>query len=77
MTSKRNYPNSILQCPPLTVKDEDALRHLADDLPQLWHHDAAPFDLKKRIVRTVIKEIIVFVDKKTLRGTDTLAWGRA
>ena len=53
--------------PPLTVKEEDALRHLADDLPQLWHPDAAPFDLKKRIVRTVIKEIIVFVDKKTLR----------
>ena len=53
--------------PPMTIKEEDALRQLAEDLPQLWHHDAAPFDLKKRIVRTVIKEIVVFVEKKTLR----------
>jgi DNA invertase Pin-like site-specific DNA recombinase len=53
--------------PPMTPEEEDALRRLAYDLPQLWQHDAAPFDLKKRIVRTVIKEIVVFVEEKTLR----------
>ena len=53
--------------PPMTDKEEEALRRLADDLPQLWHHEAAPFELKKRIVRTVIKEVVMFVEKETLR----------
>jgi len=33
----------------------------------LWCHGAAPFDLKKRIVRAVIKEIVVYVEAATLR----------
>jgi excisionase family DNA binding protein len=37
-------------------------------MQQLWHHEAAPFDLKKRILRTVIHEIVVYVEKKTLRA---------
>jgi excisionase family DNA binding protein len=53
--------------PPLSVEEEEALRRLASDLPQLWHHESAPFDLKKRVVRTVIKEIVVFVEEATLR----------
>ena len=28
-------------------------------LPVLWHHPAAPVDLKKRILRTVLEEIVV------------------
>ena len=53
--------------PPMTDREEEALLCLADDLPQLWHHEAAPFELKKRIVRTVVKEVVVFVEKETLR----------
>ena len=35
----------------LSTKEEEDLRELAWDLPALWRHVAAPFDLKKRIVR--------------------------
>ena len=51
----------------LSQKEEEDLHKLAWDLPALWRHDAAPFDLKKRIVRTVIKEIIVYVEAAALR----------
>ena len=51
----------------LSKKEEDDLRELALDLPAMWRHGAAPFDLKKRIVRAVIKEIVVYVEAATLR----------
>jgi excisionase family DNA binding protein len=50
-----------------SIDDREKLRHLACDLPRLWNHEAAPFDLKKRLLRSVIHEIVVYVDKKTLR----------
>ena len=51
----------------LSKKEEDELRELAWDLPALWHNGAAPFDLKKRIVRAIIKEIVVYVEPRQLR----------
>jgi excisionase family DNA binding protein len=51
----------------LSAEDEEKLSRLAFDLPRLWEHEAAPFDMKKRILRTVIKEIVVYVEKKILR----------
>ena len=51
----------------LSAEDEEKLSRLALDLPRLWNHEAAPFDLKKRILRTVIHEIVVYVEKKILR----------
>jgi excisionase family DNA binding protein len=51
----------------LSKKEEEDLRQLAWDLPGLWRHEAAPFELKKRIVRAVIKEIIVYVEATALR----------
>jgi len=51
----------------LSQLEVDDLRELASDLPVLWKHEAAPFDLKKRIVRAVIKEIVVYVETATLR----------
>ncbi len=53
--------------PALSKMEQEELRELAWDLPRLWHHQAAPFDLKKRIVRAVIREIVVFVEATTLR----------
>jgi excisionase family DNA binding protein len=50
----------------LSKKEEEELLELARDLPALWRHDAAPFDLKKRIARAVIKEIVVYVEAATL-----------
>ncbi len=51
----------------LSQQEVDDLNKLALDFPALWHHEAAPFDLKKRIVRAVIKEIVVYVEATTLR----------
>lgn len=51
----------------LSAEEEEQLRALALDLPRLWNHSDATFDLKKRILRAVIKEIVVYVNKKTLR----------
>jgi excisionase family DNA binding protein len=53
---------------PLSADDRAKLSRLGCDLQQLWNHEAAPFDLKKRILRTVIHEIVVYVEKKTLRA---------
>src|SRR5262249_28479799 len=52
----------------LSGEDEEKLSHLASDLPRLWEHEAAPFHLKKRMLRTVIQEIVVYVEKKILRA---------
>jgi excisionase family DNA binding protein len=51
----------------LSEQEREELRQLAWDLPRLWQHEAAPFDLKKRILRAVIKEIVVYVEAETLR----------
>ena len=39
----------------------ERLLRLGDDLPATWHHSEAPVDLKKRILRTVLTEIMVDV----------------
>ncbi len=49
------------------AEDQEPLRRLALDLPRLWHHPSAPIDLRKRILRTVLKEIVVYVEKSRLR----------
>jgi len=61
LTEQRELPNT------LTAEQEEKLRRLAFDLPRLWNHEAAALDLKKRIVRTVLKEIVVYVNENDLR----------
>ena len=51
----------------VTAQEQEGLHRLAFDLPRLWNHPSAPFALKKRVLRTVIKEIVVYVEKQTLR----------
>jgi len=51
----------------VSAEEREPLRRLALDLPRLWHHPSAPIDLKKRILRTVLKEIVVYVEKARLR----------
>ena len=47
--------------------DERAtLLALADDLPQLWNHPAASIEIRKRILRAVLKEIIVTIEANRL-----------
>src|SRR5512135_2041504 len=51
----------------IAAEEQGLLRRLAMDLPRLWNHESAPFDLKKRILRTVLKEIVVYVEETRLR----------
>ncbi len=46
---------------PITEEDRERLLELGQDLETLWHHPDAPVDLKKRILRTVLREIVVDV----------------
>ena len=51
----------------LSEEDQQKLGALAQDLPSLWKHPRAPWDLKKRILCTVIREVVVYVAKQRLR----------
>jgi hypothetical protein len=53
---------------PAAVSDDDraALLALADDLPRLWHHPAASAEIRKRILRAVLNEIVVTVEPDRL-----------
>src|SRR5260221_8984717 len=49
---KREQPS------PLTATIKAELLALADELPRLWHHPKSSPEHKKRILRTVLKDII-------------------
>ncbi len=55
----REVPASVEE---ITAEDRATLLALADDLETVWHDPATDMALKKRLVRTVIEEIIVDVD---------------
>jgi DNA invertase Pin-like site-specific DNA recombinase len=43
------------------------LMELADDLPRAWHHAAATAETRKRILRTMLDEVVVNLDPGHLR----------
>jgi excisionase family DNA binding protein len=51
----------LMQLHPCAPSEEtkQSLLSLANDLPRLWDHPASSHDIKKPILRTVLKEIIV------------------
>jgi len=53
--------------PPLSVEEENEIRELSQDLPRVWNHPRSSPDLKKRIIRTVIKEIVVYLKDKKIK----------
>ncbi len=71
LESANRLEQALSQLDPLSLglskTEEEDLQELARDLPGLWRHPAAPFELKKRIVRAVIKEIVVYVEPVALR----------
>lgn len=58
----------------LTAEDKRRLLELATDLPQLWEHPAASVELKKRIVRTVLEEIVIESHEEPPRHELHLHW---
>lgn len=46
----------------LSHSTREAVLKLGEDLPALWHHPVSSAQLKKRIVRTVLQEIVVNIE---------------
>jgi excisionase family DNA binding protein len=46
----------------LSQEAQEELLRLGRDLPRLWHHPASSVEIKKRILRTVVKEILVSIN---------------
>jgi len=50
-------------CVPPSEVDFDELGKLGANVPRVWHHPEADAKLKKRIIRTVIEEVVADVDE--------------
>jgi DNA invertase Pin-like site-specific DNA recombinase len=53
--------------PLLSAEEEAEIRELSQDLPLVWNHTSSSLDLKKRIIRTVIKEIVVYLEDQKIK----------
>ena len=58
----------------LTEQDQVRLLELGRDLPSLWNHDAASAEMKKRILRTVLAEIMIGDDASRTNHLLVLHW---
>ena len=58
----------------LTEEEKQRLLELGNDLPALWQHPSASNDLKKRILRTVLHEIIIDNDQEKRQHILQLHW---
>jgi DNA invertase Pin-like site-specific DNA recombinase len=58
----------------LTDEHKERLFQLGNDLPALWHHPSAGDDVKKRILRTVLYEIIINTDEANSAHILNLHW---
>jgi hypothetical protein len=59
---------------PLSDERKTELMALCDDVRTLWDHPDAPVQLKKRILRTVLNEIIVQSERESPRHRLILHW---
>jgi len=51
----------------ISEKEKEEVKGLAHDLPQVWGHPCILPELKKRIIRTVIKEIVVYSEDQIIK----------
>src|SRR6202008_2491907 len=58
----------------LTEGRKEELTALSEDLMALWNHPDAPIQLKKRILRTVLTEIIINTDADSASHRLRLHW---
>jgi hypothetical protein len=65
-----------LECQPLTLSEEQrhGLLTLGHDLATVWHHPAAPEALKKRILRTVLQEMMIHTTQEPPEHVLHLPW---
>ena len=58
----------------LSEEQRRRLLELGNDLPTLWEHPAAPAELKKRILRAVLEEILIDDDNERSEHILRLHW---
>jgi len=58
----------------LSAAEREGLMNLGRDLSAVWNDQASSIELKKRITRTLIREIVVRVEGDRLHGMIHLAW---
>jgi hypothetical protein len=55
---ERRLEEATAAAPQLTPEQRNQLLALGDDLERLWDHPNSPMALKKRILRTVLEEVV-------------------
>ncbi len=63
--AKKSLAKSAGQIRSLTKDEEDQILHLGERFEQVWNSPFCPIETKKKILRTVIEEIIVNLDDKS------------
>ncbi len=58
----------------LSPEECDRVRALGADLPRLWDDPACPVEIKKRILRTVIEEIVITLEQDPPRVVARVHW---
>jgi DNA invertase Pin-like site-specific DNA recombinase len=58
----------------LTDEERTRLMELGSELPLLWNHESASPELKKRILRTVLEEIVIRDDESRCKHLLVLHW---
>jgi DNA invertase Pin-like site-specific DNA recombinase len=72
--AKARLADARLVQPPLSASERERLMLLGSDLRNAWEHVHAPVTLKKRIVRTVLEQIVVDIDYAAARIVLKLHW---
>ena len=58
----------------LSAEDRESLLHLGRDFASVWKSDQCPMELKKKIVRTVVEEVIAHLDQENKRLRFVIHW---
>ena len=62
------------QVRPLSAEDRDTLLALGEHFAAVWSSDHCPMETKKKIVRTVVEEVIADLDEETQRLRFIVHW---
>jgi DNA invertase Pin-like site-specific DNA recombinase len=59
---------------PLDENEQQAVRHLAEDLPALWHAETTTDVDRKRLLRLVVTELVLTVEVEERRAEAIILW---
>ena len=71
---KRQLSDLRKEYQPLSEKEKQAIYRLSQDLPGTWHNPNADVKIKKRILATLIEEIVVDIDDQSNHLIATVHW---